>query len=247
MIFLNINNLNVSIEGKKILNDFNITINEGEVHAIMGPNGCGKSTLANVLAGNEDYEVNSGKVIFKDDDLLDLNIEERAQKGLFLAFQYPVEIPGVNITPFLKSAIIARLKAEGKKDIDPIEFAKELKNNAQELGIKNDMLTRSVNEGFSGGEKKRFEILQMSILKPKLSILDETDSGLDVDGLRIVGEGISNLRTTDRGYLVVTHYQRLLEYVKPDYVHVFVDGNIVETGGTELSDKLEKEGYESYQ
>ena len=245
-MLLSIKNLSVSIENKKILDNLSLEINEGEVHAIMGPNGSGKSTLSNVLAGSEEYNITSGEIKFKDKNIFDLNIEERAQEGLFLAFQYPVVVPGVNITPFLQAAINSKLIAQGKEEVDPLTFAKRLRETANQLGFSKDILKRSVNEGFSGGEKKRFEILQMSVLKPSLSILDETDSGLDVDGLKIVGEGINNLRTPERGYLIVTHYQRLLEYVNPDFVHVFIDGNIVETGAKDLSNKLEKEGYESY-
>ncbi len=246
MIFLNINNLNVSIEGKKILNDFNITINEGEVHAIMGPNGCGKSTLANVLAGNEDYEVHSGKIIFKDQDLLDLNIEERAQKGLFLAFQYPVEIPGVNITPFLQASINSKLKNEKKPELDNLSFAKLLRKNAEDLGISSDMLRRSINTGFSGGEKKRYEILQMSILNPELTIFDETDSGLDVDALRIVTEGINRFKNPKKSFLIITHYQKLLDYIQPDYVHVMRNGKIVKSGNISLASEIEESGYQNF-
>ena len=246
MIFLNINNLNVSIEGKKILNDFNININQGEVHAIMGPNGSGKSTLANVLAGNEEYEVNSGKVIFKDQNLLDLNIEERAQKGLFLAFQYPVEIPGVNITPFLHASINSKLKNEKKPELDNLTFAKLLRKKAEELGISNDMLKRSINTGFSGGEKKRYEILQMSILNPELTIFDETDSGLDVDALRIVTEGINRFKNSKKSFLIITHYQKLLDYIRPDYVHVMRNGKIVKSGDISLASEIEESGYQNF-
>ena len=245
MIFLNINNLNVSIEGKKILDDFNITINQGEVHAIMGPNGCGKSTLANVLAGNEDYKINSGKIIFKDEDLLDLNIEERAKAGLFLAFQYPVEIPGVNITPFLQASINSKLKNENKPELDSLSFAKLLRKKAEELGIDAQMLKRSINTGFSGGEKKRYEILQMSVLNPEFTIFDETDSGLDVDALRIVTEGINRFKNNENSFLIITHYQKLLDYIHPDYVHVMRNGKIVKSGDITLAAEIERSGYKN--
>ena len=245
MIFLNINNLNVSIEGKKILDDFNITINQGEVHAIMGPNGCGKSTLANVLAGNEDYKINSGKIIFKDEDLLDLNIEERAKAGLFLAFQYPVEIPGVNITPFLQASINSKLKNENKPELDSLSFAKLLRKKAEELGIDAEMLKRSINTGFSGGEKKRYEILQMSVLNPEFTIFDETDSGLDVDALRIVTEGINRFKNNENSFLIITHYQKLLDYIHPDYVHVMRNGKIVKSGDIKLAAEIERSGYKN--
>ncbi len=245
MIFLNINNLNVSIEGKKILDDFNLTINQGEVHAIMGPNGSGKSTLANVLAGNEDYEINSGKIIFKDLNLLDLNIEERAQKGVFLAFQYPVEIPGVNITPFLQSSINSKLKNAKKPELDNLSFAKLLRKKAEELGINTDMLKRSINTGFSGGEKKRYEILQMSVLNPEFAIFDETDSGLDVDALRIVTEGINKFKNEKNSFLIITHYQKLLDYIRPDHVHIMRNGKIVKSGDISLAGEIEESGYQN--
>ena len=245
MIFLNINNLNVSIEGKKILDGFNLTINQGEVHAIMGPNGSGKSTLANVLAGNEDYEINSGKIIFKDADLLSLNIEERAQKGIFLAFQYPVEIPGVNITPFLQSSINSKLKNEKKPELDNLSFAKILRKKAEELGINTEMLKRSINTGFSGGEKKRYEILQMSVLNPEFSIFDETDSGLDVDALKIVTEGINKFKNEKNSFLIITHYQKLLDYIRPDYVHVMRNGKIIKSGDVSLASEIEESGYKN--
>jgi len=245
MIFLNINNLNVSISGKKIIDDFNLNINKGEVHAIMGPNGSGKSTLANVLAGNEDYEVSSGKIIFKDEDLFSLNIEERAQKGVFLAFQYPVEVPGVNITPFLQASINSKLKNENKPELDSLSFAKLLRRKAEELGISNEMLKRSINTGFSGGEKKRYEILQMSVLNPEFSIFDETDSGLDVDALKIVTEGINRFKNEKNSFLIITHYQKLLNYIRPDYVHVMRDGKIIKSGNISVAAEIEESGYKN--
>ena len=245
MNFLNITNLNVSIEGKKILNDFNLNINKGEVHAIMGPNGSGKSTLANVLAGNEDYEVNSGKIIYKDKNLINLNIEERALEGIFVAFQYPVEIPGVNITPFLQASLNSKLKFKKKDELDSLSFAKLLRNNAKELGISSDMLKRSINTGFSGGEKKRYEILQMSVLNPEFTIFDETDSGLDVDALRIVTEGINRFKNDENSFLIITHYQKLLDYIHPDYVHVMRNGKIVKSGDITLAAEIERSGYKN--
>ena len=244
---INIKNLKVSVEEKEILKGINLEIPKGEVHAIMGRNGSGKSTLANTLAGNEKFEVTDGSIHMDGVDITEMSPENRSLNGIFVCFQYPVAIPGVSMAYFLRAAINAHLENQGKEEMDALEFLNQSKEILKKLTLDDSFLKRSINDGFSGGERKRNEILQLAVLNPKLAILDETDSGLDVDGLRIVGEGISNLRTPDRGYLVVTHYQRLLEYVKPDYVHVFVDGNIVETGGTELSDKLEKEGYESYQ
>ena len=240
---LKIENLHASVESTPIIKGVNLEINPGEVHAIMGPNGSGKSTLANVLMGNPVYEITEGKIIFSGEDITEEPVDNRAKKGMFLAFQYPESIPGVTIVNMLKTALTNIEETE----YTTVELRLKVAEAMKDLGLSPDFVDRYLNDGFSGGERKRNEILQLAVLNPKLAILDETDSGLDVDGLRIVGEGISNLRTPDRGYLVVTHYQRLLEYVKPDYVHVFVDGNIVETGGTELSDKLEKEGYESYQ
>ncbi len=228
-----------------ILDNFSLEINEGEIHAIMGRNGSGKSTLSNVLAGKEEYEILNGKIFFRGKNLLDLSIEERSQEGLFLAFQYPIEIPGVSITPFLKSAINSKLKAEGKKEIDPIVFAKELKEKAKLLGIESEMLSRSVNHGFSGGEKKRYEILQMSILKPYLSILDETDSGLDVDALKIVTEGVKRLKTPQSSFLIITHYLRLLDYITPDFVHILDKGKIVKSGDKKLAEQIDSHGYQS--
>ncbi len=246
MIFLNVNNLNVSIDGKEILRDFNLNINLGEVHAIMGPNGSGKSTLANVIAGNEDYEVNSGKIMFKDNDLLEMNIEERSQAGVFLAFQYPVEIPGVNITPFLLASLNAKLKNQNKEELDNLAFTKLLKNKAKELDISTDMLKRSINTGFSGGEKKRYEILQMSILDPVFTIFDETDSGLDVDALKIVTEGINKFKNNKNSFLIITHYQKLLDYIRPDFVHVMRDGKIIKTGDISLASEIEENGYKNF-
>ena len=210
-MLLSIKNLSVSIEDKQILNNLSLDINEGEVHAIMGPNGSGKSTLSNVLAGKEEYNITSGEIKFKDKNLFDLNIEERSQEGLFLAFQYPVSIPGVNITPFLQAAVNSQLKFQSKEEVDVLAFAKNLKETANKLGFSKEMLKRSVNEGFSGGEKKRFEILQMSILKPILSILDETDSGLDVDAFKIVTKGINDLKNGKSSFLIITHYERLIK------------------------------------
>ena len=242
-MFLSIKNLSVSIEGKKILNNFSLEMNAGEVHAIMGPNGCGKSTLSNVLAGKEDYEILDGEIIFKDQNLLDLNIEERSQLGIFLAFQYPIEIPGVNITPFLKTSLNAKLKKEGKPEVDALSFAKELKQVANDLGIKSEMLSRSVNEGFSGGEKKRYEILQMSILKPSLAILDETDSGLDVDAFKTVTQGVNKIKNELNSFLIITHYQKLLDYIVPNFIHVMKDGKIIKSGDKLIAQQIEENGY----
>jgi Fe-S cluster assembly ATP-binding protein len=245
-MFLSIKNLSVSIENKTILNDFSLEMNKGEVHAIMGPNGCGKSTLSNVIAGNEEYKILEGEIIFKNQNLLDLNIEERSQLGIFLAFQYPIEIPGVNITPFLKASLNAKLKKEGKEEIDALSFAKELKQVASELGIESSMLSRSVNEGFSGGEKKRYEILQMSILKPSLAILDETDSGLDVDAFQTVTEGINRIKNDNNSFLIITHYQKLLDHIVPDYVHVMKDGKIIKSGDQSIAKLIEESGYKNF-
>ena len=246
MIFLNINNLNVSIGGQKILEDFNLTINQGEVHAIMGPNGSGKSTVANVLAGNEDFEVNSGRIMFKDQNLLDLNVEERAQSGIFLAFQYPVEIPGVNITPFLHASINSKLKKKNKPELDSLSFAKLLRKKAADLEISSDMLKRSINTGFSGGEKKRYEILQMSVLNPEFTIFDETDSGLDVDALKVVTEGINKFKNNKNSFLIITHYQKLLDFINPDYVHVMRNGKLIKSGDISLAGEIEKSGYQNF-
>jgi len=245
-MFLSIKNLSVSIEDKLILNDFSLEMNKGEVHAIMGPNGCGKSTLSNVIAGNEEYTILKGEIVFKDQNLLDLNIEERAQLGVFLAFQYPIEIPGVNITPFLKASLNAKLKKEGKEEVDALSFAKELKQVATDLGIKSEMLSRSVNEGFSGGEKKRYEILQMSILKPSLAILDETDSGLDVDAFQTVTQGINKIKNDNNSFLIITHYQKLLDHITPDFVHIMKDGKIIKSGDYSIAKLIEESGYKNF-
>jgi len=241
---LQIKNLKAKIDNKEILKGLNLEIKPGEVHAIMGPNGSGKSTLSNVLSGKKGYTV-SGDVIYFNENLLDLEIEERAHKGIFLAFQYPLEIPGVNTNIFLKTSLNAIKKAKGEKELDAIEFLKLVKQKASELKFDEKILSRQLNVGFSGGEKKKNEILQMSILNPKLSILDETDSGLDIDALKIVSEGVNALRSKESSFLIITHYQRLLEYIKPDFVHVLINGQIVKSGGSELALELEKKGYES--
>ena len=242
---LEIKNLKASIDNKEILNSINLSIKSGEVHAIMGPNGSGKSTLSNILSGKKGYEI-SGEIKFENDNLLELEIEERAHKGIFLAFQYPLEIPGVNINNFLKTSLNAIKKANGQKELDAIEFLKLLKEKSSGLKIEDKILSRHLNVGFSGGEKKKNEILQMSILNPKLSILDETDSGLDIDALKVVSKGVNSLRNSKNSFLIITHYQRLLNYIKPDFVHVLKSGKIKKTGNFELAIELEKKGYENF-
>lgn len=240
---LKIENLHASINGREILKGLSLELQPGQVHAIMGPNGAGKSTLGNILAGRDGYEITEGTVEFEGKPLLDLDPEERAAAGLFLAFQYPVEIPGVNNTYFLRSSLNAQRKARGEEELDSMQFLKLVREKLSVLHLDDKLLHRGVNEGFSGGEKKRNEIFQMAVLEPKLAILDETDSGLDIDALRHVAEGVNALRSPDRAFLVITHYQRLLEYIRPDVVHVLADGRIVECGGPELAEQLEEHGY----
>ncbi|MBE7637699.1 Fe-S cluster assembly ATPase SufC [Sneathiella sp. P13V-1] len=240
---LEIKNLHATVGGKEILKGINLTINPGEIHAIMGPNGAGKSTLSYVLSGRDGYEVTEGSVTYKGEDLLEMDPDERANDGIFLAFQYPVEIPGVASATFLKTALNAKRKYQGKEELDAMQFLKLVREKTKELGIKDDMLKRAVNVGFSGGEKKRNEVLQMSLLEPDLMLLDETDSGLDIDALKVAAEGVNRLRSPERSALVITHYQRLLDYIVPDFVHVLADGKIVKSGDKNLALELEEKGY----
>lgn len=242
---LNINNLHAKIEqGTEILKGINLVINPGEVHAIMGPNGAGKSTLSSVIAGKEEYEVTEGEILFNGDNIIEDAPEERAHKGVFMSFQYPVEIPGVTVTNFIKAAINETRKAQGLEDMSAKEMLALVREKSEKLGIKRDFLARSLNEGFSGGEKKRNEIFQMLMLNPKLAILDETDSGLDIDALRIVADGVNSFRNQDNAVLLITHYQRLLDYIEPDFVHVLADGRIIKTGDKSLALELEARGYD---
>ncbi len=241
---LSIKNLHANIGDKEILKGIDLEINAGEVHAIMGPNGSGKTTLSSVIAGREDYVVTKGSISLDGKNLLDMKPEERAHKGVFMSFQYPVAIPGVTVTNFIKTAINAKRKAQGLEDMPAAELLKMIRDKAKLLGLKSSFLSRSLNEGFSGGEKKRNEIFQMAMLEPKLAILDETDSGLDIDALKTVAEGVNKLKNKDNAVIVITHYQRLLDYIVPDFVHVLSDGKIVKTGGKELALELEAKGYE---
>lgn len=243
MSILEIKNLRASVEDKEILKGISLTVNAGEVHAIMGPNGSGKSTLAQVLAGREEFEVTGGEVLYRGEDLIELGPEERAREGVFMAFQYPVEIPGVSNTYFLKAALNAIRKHRGQKEIDAVEFLKLVREKMKLVKMDESLLRRPVNEGFSGGEKKRNEIFHMAVLEPILGVLDETDSGLDIDALKVVAEGVNSLRGQERAFVVITHYQRLLDYIVPDFVHVLVDGRIVRSGGKELAQELEEKGY----
>ena len=243
-MLLEIKDLHAGIDGKEILKGLNLTVNKGEVHAIMGPNGSGKSTLSKVLAGHPSYEVISGEVIYEGKNLLESEPDERARDGVFLAFQYPVEVPGVSNSQFLRLAYNEKMKHLGEEELDPLEFNDYLKEKAKIVEMDPSFFKRSVNEGFSGGEKKRNEILQMAVLEPKLAILDETDSGLDIDALRIVAEGVNKLRSADNAIILVTHYQRLLNYIEPDFVHVLAGGKIVKEGGKELALELEEKGYD---
>jgi len=244
--FLNIKNLSVSVDEKSIINNLNLKINKGEIHAIMGPNGSGKSTLSNVLAGKNGYNVTDGDILFYEENLLDFSPDQRANKGIFLAFQYPVEIPGVTNINFIKTAMDSNREYQGLDPLKPGDFLKLIKEKAELLGIPEDRLKRQLNVGFSGGEKKRNEALQLMMLNPSLAILDETDSGLDVDAFKVVADAINSTRSKDNSMLIITHYQRLLERIQPDIVHVFVNGSIIESGGPELANEIEKNGYERF-
>ena len=243
---LEIKNLHATVDGKEILKGINLTVNAGEVHAIMGPNGSGKSTLSYLIAGKEGYEVTEGQILYNGVDLTAMEPEIRAAEGVFLAFQYPVEIPGVSNTIFLKEAVNAGRRHRGEEELDAMQFVKMIKAKTKELGISQDMLKRAVNVGFSGGEKKRNEILQMAVLNPKLAVLDETDSGLDIDALKVVSDGVNQLRSKERAILLITHYQRLLDHIVPDFVHVLAHGKIQRSGGKELALELEEKGYAEY-
>jgi Fe-S cluster assembly ATP-binding protein len=241
---LEIKDLHVSIDDKKILKGLNLTVKAGEIHAIMGPNGSGKSTLSSVIAGNEDYEITNGSIIYKNENIEDLSAEERANKGIFMSFQYPIEIPGITVTNFIKTAINSNLKARGQKEMAANEMLKKIRDKAKLLEIDSKFLSRSLNEGFSGGEKKRNEIFQMAMLEPSLAILDETDSGLDIDALRIVANGVNKIKSRSNAIVIITHYQRLLDHIIPDYVHVLQDGKIAKSGNKELAFELEEKGYD---
>ena len=243
---LEIKNLHVSVGGKEILKGLDLSVGTGEIHAIMGPNGSGKSTLSHVIAGRQGYEITGGRIVYKGEDLTGMEPEVRAAKGIFLAFQYPVEIPGVANTTFLKEAVNAIRRYRGEPELDAMQFLKLMRQKTKDLGISEDMLKRAVNVGFSGGEKKRNEILQMAILNPTLAVLDETDSGLDIDALKIVAAGVNSLRSPERSTLIITHYQRLLDYIVPDQVHVLANGRIQRSGGKELALELEKKGYAEF-
>ena len=241
---LEIKDLHVSIDNKKILKGLNLSVKAGEIHAIMGPNGSGKSTLSSVIAGNEDYEITNGSIIYKNENIEELSAEERANKGIFMSFQYPVEIPGITVTNFIKTAINSNLKARGQKEMAANEMLKKIRDKANLLEIDSKFLSRSLNEGFSGGEKKRNEIFQMAMLEPTLAILDETDSGLDIDALRIVANGVNKIKSSSNAIVIITHYQRLLDHIIPDYVHVLQDGKIAKSGNKELAFELEEKGYD---
>ena len=241
---LEIKNLHVSINNNKILKGLNLSVNKGEIHAIMGPNGSGKSTLAQVIAGRKEYKVNKGSIIYSNKKLLELSADERAKQGIFLAFQYPIEIPGISTTNFIKTAVNKIRVSKGKKPLDAVSFLKVMKEKMKIVKINQTLLSRSINEGFSGGEKKRNEIFQMAMLDPKLAILDETDSGLDIDALKIVAKGVNKLKSKNNATIIITHYQRLLNYIIPDYVHVLIDGKVVKSGDKNLAQELEKKGYD---